>query len=120
MTIDDFEIEISVARSKRAGSVQGVWADLRGLLAPDWLLSSGPSLVEMVVNYKHSEQSRVALGHYIRIVAYPFFTVVEGADTEHCRVVSLLDEGVGVVVSFRGAGHPVGERPFHAKVRVVT
>lgn len=119
MSVQEFEIEVGVAESMAAGSPQGVWADLEGLLAPGWSLARGPTRVEIVVNYTHSVQSPVQLGQYISIVSYPFFTVVEGADTEHCRVVSLLREGAGVVVSFRGSGHPNRARPFFSKVRVV-
>lgn len=119
MSIQRFEVSISLADSNSAGSVRGVWSDLDGLLASGWHLRAGPSSVEMVVDYAYSTQSRVELKKYIAIVTYPFFTLIEGLDTAHCRVVSLLDDNVGVVVSFRGSGHPRPERPFRAAVRVV-
>jgi hypothetical protein len=119
MRVQEFEIEVGVAESLAAGSPEGVWADLEGLLAPGWSLREGPTPVEILVDYTHSVQSPVQLGRYVSMVSYPFFTVVEGADTEHCRVVSLLREGAGIVVSFHGSGHPKRARSFFSKVRVV-
>lgn len=115
----EFEIEISVKQSKTAGCVMGVRADLEGLAAPEREVSLGSSLVELVVEYAYSAKSVVELGKCVSVVTYPCLTVVEGMNTACCRVVSLLRDGVGVVVLFRGSGHPRPARQFHARVKIV-
>jgi hypothetical protein len=105
-------VRIDRAKSVRAGCVQGVWAELDSVKPSGWVLSRGATEVEMVLNYPYSEDSDGVVWRLFGFVGYRGFSLVEGKLTGSCRLITLLDEGKGVVVTAEAEGHPKPGKPF--------
>ncbi len=105
-------VRIDRANSVKAGCVQGIWAELDSVKPGNWVLSKGATDLEMVLTYPYNEESDEAVSRLFGFVGYRRFWLVEGEGTASCRLITLLDEGMGVVVTAAAEGHPKPGKPF--------
>jgi hypothetical protein len=113
------EVAISLSASIRAGTPDGLWAEIDGLLPAGWTARRGLNEVDFIVDYPWTEQSIVDLSNLCSTFSYGFFSLIERRSTARCRLVSLMKPGVGFVMTFNATGHPWPARPFDAEIRFI-
>jgi hypothetical protein len=105
-------VRIERAKSISAGCIEGVAAELRSIKPDNWELSRGPTGVDLMLRYPYNEESDEVVSRLFGFVSYGRFAMVEGARRACCRLITLMDEGEGVVVTAQAEGHPKPAKPF--------
>ncbi len=105
-------VRIERGKSIRAGCIEGVAAELRSIKPDNWELSGGPTDVDLLLRYPYTEDSDEVVSRLFGFVSYRRFRLMEGSRTACCRLITLMEEGIGVVVTAQAEGHPKPAKPF--------